>query len=175
MQGQQKFFQGVPFGQNPADQSAFPTGGQQQYLGVNDFPAKNPRSNTVHTSQPTDGTMTGSNFNQLNKNYYIQNSTVQINTGSGRNQAASSSFAAPSKPPMHQAPQGKLTKIKRTISKNFGGFGGKDSNRSAAQAGARTAGGGQQYYENSKNLDDQFQDVDVTNIVYNPASLRSQQ
>lgn len=72
---QKKFFQGVPFAQRAADQSAFGGGGRPQYLGASDFGTKN-RSNTVHSSQPTDGAMAGSNFNQLNKNYYIQNSTV---------------------------------------------------------------------------------------------------
>lgn len=48
--------------------------------------------------------------------------------------------------------QGQLTKIKRTISKNFGGFGAKDSNRGPAKAGkgANT----QHYYESAKNLED---------------------
>lgn len=35
---------------------------------------------------------------------------------------------------------------------------------------------GQNYYESAKGLEDQFENVDVTNIVYNPqASLRSHQ
>lgn len=73
--------------------------------------------------------------------------------------------------------QGQLTKIKRTLSKNLGGFGqGKDSNRSSSKAGKRPGGTAQHYYESAKNLEDQFQNVDVTNIVYNPQqSLRSQQ
>lgn len=82
-----------------------------------------------------------------------------------------------SKPPPHQSQPGKLSKIKRTISKNFGGFGySKDSNRSTAKAEQRILGNNQQYYDNTKNIDEQFSNVDVTNIVYNPqASIRSQQ
>lgn len=51
--------------------------------------------------------------------------------------------------------QGQLTKIKRTISKNLGGFGqGKDSNRGSAKAGKRPGGAAQHYYESAKNLED---------------------
>ena len=80
--------------------------------------------------------MAGSNFNQLNKNYYIQNSTVQINTGSGRGQSASGAFG-PSEGSGKQAMsgQGGLTKIKRAVSKNFGGFGSKESSGRAGKGG----------------------------------------